>query len=406
MRNSARQGVKGSTHQSWLSRAYDWQVREPCLELPFPAAEYEGRLARTRALMAASGLEALVVCGDPGHAGDVRWLANWNPGVGNAFLFLPLKGEAALVLHDEVPGYDLCATWVREVRPPMRGADALSKLRDDLLDLLQGCGVRRRLGIVGEAGLPTAVYQGMSKDNPHLEIEDVAFLLTALRAVKSPREVEKIREAVRQSDAAMQVAVDAVREGISEKEVVAEALRAMFIEGADDVAFMPIAVAGPRAAWKHAAPTARPIQRGEPVYIDLGASHHGYMADLSRTVLLGEPTPEQRNILEFSLAATEAVKEAACPGIPARRLREVGNEVAAQFGLAARAWGTGHGLGCKLREEPLLDATNELPLQPGMAIAIEPMCVSDMGTFVVEDDILITETGSEYLSQCTRRNWT
>jgi Xaa-Pro aminopeptidase len=52
-----------------------------------------------------------------------------------------------------------------------------------------------------------------------------------------------------------------------------------------------------------------------------------------------------------------------------------------------------------------LDPTNELLLQPGMTIAIEPMCVSEMGTFVVEDDILITETGAEYLSHARRRNW-
>jgi Xaa-Pro aminopeptidase len=399
------EGRKKLTGVSWLSRAYDWHVREPCLELPFPLEEYEGRLARTRALMSERGLEALIVCGDPGHPGDVRWLANWNPGIGNAFLFLPAEGDASLVLHDEVPGYDLCATWVQSIRPPIRGPDSLQAVRGHLLDLLHGENVSQRLGIVGEAGLPTVVYQGIRDDNPNLQIEDVTFLLMGLRAVKSPLEVAKIREAVRQSDAGMAAAIDSIRPGVPEKVVVAEVLRAMFTAGADGVAFMPIVVSGPRAAWKHAAPTGRPIQPGEPVYIDLGAAYQGYCADISRTVLLGEPTPEQANALEFALAATAAVKETARPGIPARRLREVGNEVAAQFGLADRAWGTGHGLGCKLREEPLLDPTNELLLQPGMTIAIEPMCVSDLGTFVVEDDILITEMGSEYLSTSPRRNW-
>jgi Xaa-Pro aminopeptidase len=274
------------------------------------------------------------------------------------------------------------------------------------MGLLHDHGVARRLGIVGEVGLPTAVYQGISADNPELQIEDATQPLMELRAVKSPPEIAIIREAVRQSDAAMRAAVSAVREGVVEKAVVAEALREMFAAGADDVAFMPVVVAGPRATWRHATPTNRPIQRGEPVYIDLGASYLGYCADLSRTVLLGVPTREQANVLEFALAATLAVKEAARPDIPARRLREVGNQVAAEYGLAGKAWGTGHGLGCKLREEPLLDATNDLLLQPGMIIAIEPMCVSQLGTFVIEDDILITETGSEYLSHCPRRNWT
>jgi Xaa-Pro aminopeptidase len=400
------QRLESSAPKTWLSRAYEWQVREPCIELPFPAEEYARRLARTRDLMAEQGLEALIVCGDPGHPGDVRWLANWNPGIGNAFLFVPQEGELTLVLHDTVPGYDLCATWVKEICSPTRGPDSLLKVRDDLLGLLHDHGVARRLAIVGETGLPTVVYQGIQGDNSHLEIEDAAIFFAELRAVKSPKEIEKIREAVRQSDVALRAAVEAVREGVSEREVVAEALRVMFREGADDVAFMPLAVSGPRAAWKHAAPTARPIQQGEPVYIDLGAAHQGYCADLSRTVLLGTPTREQANALEFALAATQAVTEAARPGIPARRLREVGNEIAAQFGIADKAWGTGHGLGCKLREQPLLDATNELLLQPGMTIAIEPMSVSQLGTFVIEDDILITEAGSEVLSHCPRRNWT
>lgn len=400
-----RQEQHNNVRRGWLTRSYAWQIRQRCLELPFPAQEYADRVAKTQALMAERGLEAMIVCGDPGHPGDVRWLANWNPGIGNAFLFLPVRGEATLVLHDEVPGYNLCATWVKDVCSPSRGPESLLKVRDDLLGLLHDHNVQRRLGIVGETGLPTSVYQGVSGDNPRLEIEDATFVLMGLRAVKSSLEIEKVREAVRQSDAAMQAAVEMVREGVLEKDVAAEILRVMFLEGADGVAFMPLVVAGPRAAWKHASPTARPIQCGEPVYIDLGASYRGYCADISRTIFLGEPTPEQANVLEFALAATRAVKEAARPGIPARRLREVGNEVAAQFGLTGIAHGTGHGIGCKLREEPLLDPTNELLLQPGMTIAIEPMCVSELGTFVIEDDILITETGSEYLSHCPRRNW-
>ena len=230
-------------------------------------------------------------------------------------------------------------------------------------------------------------------------------MLMPLRAIKTPREIEMIREAVRQSDAAMKAAVAMVRKGIPEKDILAEVLRVLFMEGATDVSFRPIVVAGPRSVWKHAAPTSRQIQQGEPVYVDLGASYQGYCGDLSRTVFLGSPTSEQANILEFALAATEAVKQAARPGIAARRLREVGNEVASQFGLKGKGYGTGHGIGCSLREEPLLDPDNELLLQPGMTIALEPMYVAELGTAVIEDDILITQGGSEYLSHCSRRNW-
>jgi Xaa-Pro aminopeptidase len=366
--------------------------------------EYEARLATVRRIMAAEGLDALIVCGDLGHPGDVRWLANWRPGVGNAFLFVPLAGEPGLVLHDEVPGFDLCATWVREIVPPARGEGSLAAAGSNLAGLLGDHGARR-LGVAGETGLPMAVQAEITATLPRLEMSDVSAALLRARAVKSPREVAMLREAVRQTDEALSAAVAAAREGVTERQVVAEALRTMVLAGSEEPAFSPLVVAGPRARWKHATPSDRPIGRGEPVYMDMGACHLGYCADLSRTMLLGRPTAEQARRLEFALEATATVREAARPGVPARRLREAGDEVAAHYGLSATAWGTGHGIGCKLREEPLLDPTNELLLAPGMVIAIEPMCVSEHGTFVVEDDILITETGSEYLSHCPRRNW-
>ncbi|GAI85358.1 unnamed protein product [marine sediment metagenome] len=372
------------------SRFYSWKVRQDCLELPFPMSEYGERLRKTQALVAEKDLEAVVICGDTGHKGNVRWLANWEPGIGNAFLFVPAQGEVTLVLNDEVPGYNLCATWVKNICPPTRGAESFSKVRNDLLDLLHDHKVRHSLGIIGSTGLPTSVTLGLLKDNPQLDIVDASSMLMQMRAIKSSLEIEKVREAVRQSDVAIKAAVEMVREGVPEKDVVGEALRVLFVEGATDVSFMPIVVAGSRSIWKHALPTSRPIHRGEPVYIDLGASYQGYCGDLSRTVFLGQPTPEQANILEFALAATEAVKQAARPGVPARRLREIGNEVGIQFGLRGKGYGTGHGIGCSLREEPLLDPDNELLLQPGMTISLEPMYIGELGTAVIEDNILIT----------------
>jgi len=388
-----------------LTRFYSWEARQDCLELPFPVSEYAERLRKTQALIVERDLEAVVVCGDTGHKGNVRWLINWEPSIGNAFIFVPAQGDATLILNDEVPGYSLCSACVKHICSPTRGAESFSKVGQDLLGLLHEYDVKHSLGIIGSTGLPISVSSRLLDDNPKLDIVDAFSMLTQFRAVKSPLEIEKIREAVRQSDAAISAAVAMVQEGTPEKDIVGEVLRVLFVEGATDVSFMPIVVSGPRSVWKHALPTSRPIQRGEPVYIDLGASYHGYCGDLSRTVFLGEPTTEQANILEFALAATEAVKQAARPGIPARRLREVGNEIADQFGLTGKGYGTGHGIGCSLREEPLLDPYNELLLQPGMTISLEPMYIGELGTAVIEDNILITEDGSEYLSHCPRKNW-
>jgi Xaa-Pro dipeptidase len=406
---SADQGTHtpGLTRAARAAQLYRWEQRESHLKLPFAAEEYSERVGKARAAMAAAGLDAVVVCGDSGHPGDVRWLANWRPGIGIAFLVLPLSGEPVLVLYDEVFSFDLCATWVHEIVPPQRGTGALAATGRIIAGRLGELGSIRRLGVVGETALPMAVQQEIHAAMPRLEILDAGDLFSGVRAVKSPAEIAVLRRAVAQSDAAMGAAVSAIRSGQADNEcaAVGAALAAMYLAGAEGPSFAPLVVAGPRTRWKHAGPTLRPFSAGEPIYIDLGAMSDGYCGDLSRTVVLGRPAKAQAHLLEFALAATEAMKRAARPGITARRLREAGDEVAAEFGLAGQAGGAGHGLGCKLREEPLLDPTNELPLQPGMVIAIEPMYVGELGTFVIEDDILVTESGSEYLSHSPRQNW-
>lgn len=387
--------------------AYEWDYREQYLDLPFPVEEYAARVARTRAAMAEAGLAAILVGADRAHDGDLRWLTNFRPLVGNALLLLPIEGEPRLVLHNELSTVPVWATWVRDVVPPRWGFDADATTLAALLDGVRAAAREGKVGIVSDRCVPVAVYQGLV-DQAGLAGR-VAFrsdLLTRVRAVKTPDELTRVRRSVAIADAAMRAAVEAVRAGVPEHAVAAAASEAMFREGAEDTAFPTIVAAGPRAEWKHAAPTDRLIGRGEPVYIDLGARYQGYCSDLSRTVVDGPVSDAVRRGLEYSLEALDAVIAAARPGATPADLFRINREVAERHGVAQHTMNLGHGMGTAMAEFPVLRPDNEEPLAAGMVIALEPMVVQfGVGTLVVEDDIIVTPTGGERLSHAPRRTW-
>jgi Xaa-Pro aminopeptidase len=386
-------------------RAYAWSFREQYLELPFPIAEYEARLARTRTAMASHGLSALIVGGDRYADGDLRWLTNFHPLIGNAILVLPIEGEPRLALHNELSTVSVWATWVRDVQPPRWGPGADDRTLSRLVDIVRDAAARGRIGIVGDRSLPAAIYQGLV-DRTGMRAEFRSDFLTRLRAVKSPAELALIRRSVAIADAGMRAAVEAVGEGVRECEVAGAATGAMFAAGAEDVAFSTIVASGPRADWKHAQPTERKIQAGEPVYVDLGARYQGYCSDLSRTVVPGEPSEDVRRGLEYSLEANRAVVRAARSGTTPAELFRIARSIAEEHGVAEHTMNLGHGMGTAMAELPVLRPDNDEPLEAGMVIAIEPMIVRfGVGTLVVEDDIVVTPDGGELLSHCPQRTW-
>src|SRR5207302_5834001 len=130
---------------------------------------------------------------------------------------------------------------------------------------------------------------------------DGSEVVEPVRAIKSPREIEKIRSACRLVEKGMDEALAAVRFGASENGVAVAAYAAMVGAGSDPLVSNPIVTSGPRSGVAHTSFKNRRLEQGDTVLIELGATVSRYGGALMRTAVLGEPSPEAQEMADAVL---------------------------------------------------------------------------------------------------------
>jgi Xaa-Pro dipeptidase len=230
--------------------------------------------------------------------------------------------------------------------------------------------------------------------------------LPKLRLSKDSAEIALMRRAVEIAEAAMNRILDerAIRPGRTELQVAADLQVAMLREGGQGEAFYPIVAAGPNSASPHVHPSDRPLAEGDLVIVDWGTTYEGYRSDITRTFVLGTPTPDMERIHDAVLAANQAGRLAARPGKPAQEVDRVARRAITLAGFGEHfIHRTGHGLGLETHEPPYIVEGNLELLQEGMTFTVEPgIYLPGLGGVRIEDDVVLTEAGSETLTTLPR----
>lgn len=229
--------------------------------------------------------------------------------------------------------------------------------------------------------------------------------VAALRMHKDDVEVASMRKATAIAQDALGATLASMRAGITERETSAELIQHMLRLGsAGELPFQPIIAFGPNSANPHAVPTDRRLQHGDLVLVDWGANWEGYFSDLTRTFTYGPMDPELLTIARLVEEANAAGRAVSGPGIEAGAVDRATRGVIEAGGYGAQFFHrTGHGLGIEIHEEPYIRGDNEQILRPGMTFTIEPgIYLAGKGGVRIEDDMLITETGAESLSDLPR----
>jgi Xaa-Pro aminopeptidase len=378
---------------------FDLASRRRYLSPDFPDAEYDRRIAAVRAGMAARGLDALVVHAT-GSFATVRWLTNFEPVHGTAFVVVRGDGSLAVttngMLHGEPMHSMIWQCRVADVRCSLgtlygAAADEVARLA---ADALAGA---RRVGLAGGAMMPRLYAAAFDS----VELVAADDIVARARMLKSEAEIAAMAEAGRVAAAAIRAATDAVAPGVLETEVAAAAVATIHRLGGRE-AFRTCVVAGPQAGLKHAYPRPRPIGAGEMVFLDMGAEVRGYASDTSRCVVAGEACGAAADILALAAELHAAGLAVLRPG--------AGNDaLAAALSAVVKASryepdycqsGYGHGIGMDLLEAPggLYEGA-QVVFEPGMTLAFEPMIVREgLGTAVIEDTLVITDSGHRILT--------
>ncbi|WP_298829293.1 Xaa-Pro peptidase family protein [uncultured Planococcus sp.] len=242
------------------------------------------------------------------------------------------------------------------------------------------------------------------KEKVEVEMEPISNLIEKIRMVKTPEEVAVLKAAAKIADDAFEHICGFIRPGLTELDVSNELEFFMRKQGATSSSFDVIVASGLRSALPHGVATDKVIEDGDMITLDFGALYNGYISDITRTVAVGEPSAQLKEIYDIVLKAQELGVEKIGPGMSGIEADAIARDFIKSKGYGeAFGHSTGHGIGLEVHESPGLSFRSETILEPGMAVTVEPgIYLPGVGGVRIEDDILITESGNERLTNSTK----
>ncbi len=305
----------------------------------------------------------------------------WDPPA----IMIPAEGEPVIFAIEEEIDELKENTWVDKVVPYR-----------DVKTLITNVHKKVDMAVIGfnlDIDSSALLYDMFFKIHSRKKVVDVHQLIMKLRMFKEKEEVEYIKKAGEIAKIGMKAALDAIRDGVKEYEIAAEAEYKMKLAGADET-FIYVNSGGPRV---HARPRDRVVD--EYVLIDLMPSYKGYFYDMARTVIL---KPNKRR--EEALKAMEEMH------LKLSELLELDNvfnrveskvfDIFKKYGFESEyLYGFGHGVGLRYEETPILTIVpgdRMKPVKPNMVISAghAPLSGKELGTIKIEDTHLIREDGS------------
>ena len=216
-------------------------------------------------------------------------------------------------------------------------------------------------------------------------------LVTDMRAIKEPAEIQALQRAVDVGDAAFTAVAQRIEPGWTERRMTLEIESEARQLGAEGLSFPTIVAAGPHGAMPHAQPRDHAIADGDGVVIDMGVIVDGYCSDLTRTIVVGKPTAKFREVYDIVLTAQRTAEEIVRSGMTGEEAHMLAHNVIAEAGYGENfGHGLGHGVGLLIHEAPRLARLAKDELKDGMVFTIEPgIYVTGWGGVRIEDMVVM-----------------
>jgi Xaa-Pro aminopeptidase len=336
---------------------------------PIARDEYLLRIDKARKLMRQSGIGALLI--EPGASMVYFTGVHWWRSERLTAVIIPRDGEIAIVTpHFEAPSVGETLEVPAELRVWHEDQNPLETVAGVLRDRK----VRDPVGI--EETVRYFAIDGLMRALPDVQIMSGAAIFRACRMVKSPNELKLMQKAADITIAAYRHVAPRIQKGMTPKDI-GDMMDAAHVALGADPEFALILL-GEASAYPHGSGKPQAVKEGEVVLMDCGCSVHGYQSDISRTLVFGGATTDQRKVWEQVRQGQQIAIETARAGVAAGA---VDDAVRAQY----EKWGygpgyelpgtphrTGHGIGLDGHEPVNLVHGEQTPLAQGMCFSNEP----------------------------------
>ncbi|MGE0240733.1 MAG: M24 family metallopeptidase [Parvibaculaceae bacterium] len=370
----------------------------------FSVDEHKRRFDRLRGALRAARLDACLMVAPENiyHAGGYEtWVGVNSP---QFMIFTKDEDAPTLILRNVDLALARETTWIGDLRTYHLHTDSVPELVGKVLKE-KGLG-QGTLGIEFQSyALPHAMALALKDALPGFAFTDCTDLFGDLRLIKSPAEIDMLRQAGAFARTGLAAARRALKPGMTEIALAAEIEGAMRRAGSDYWAIPTELASGWRSAGGHAAPRLKVIEPGDLVHVEFAGVSNRYHATALQTLAVGEPSPRARELYDVALLSLKAGLRATKPGARVDAIEEASLEPLRKAGLEhAAMMRFGYGLG--IAYPPIWLETLQISrgfdrvLQPGMVFVLhsclelpdEEIGIVQGGTY------LLTDTGLEMLA--------
>jgi len=312
---------------------------------------------------------------------------------GAARLLIPT--DSASILYVFGTNYENAKASVKNcnVELMQRGEDANKKVADQCK--------KAKLKRIGFDSLDITSFQTIKKNLKKTRLKAAGQAVWNLRKVKDQNELRNMRKAAELTDKGAKTAVETIKPGMREYEVAAEVEYSMRKLGSEGTAFETIVASGLKSAYPHGGCTGKKIKKGELIQFDIGARYQHYSADLTRTYLVGKPTPKQQKMYKVVMEAQEKAFQKIREGVKAKLVDAAARDVIKKHGFGeCFPHGLGHGVGLAVHEPPTLNKVSKDILKAGNVVTNEPgVYIVGYGGVRIEDTVLVKKDGAQRLTK-------
>ncbi|MHB9132179.1 MAG: M24 family metallopeptidase [Armatimonadota bacterium] len=378
-----------------------------------PASEFRQRIGRMQEGMAREGLDGMMVYGDEYRKENLRYVSNFWPIFERGACFIPREGEPILAGAPEGEQYAkemtvwsdvrnikefACVSVPEEIDYPLA---TFSSLKDILGETLKG---GKKLGMVGMWDIPAPIFERVKAAYPGLEISDASPIINAMRLIKTPAEIDCLRDAGRQACAGFKALMEMTVPGNTEAQAAGAAQGAALMAGAEAINFM-IYGSGPRCDTIIGRSTERVIQDGDMIMAALAVQYQGYVATAEFPFVAGKASPEQTAFLNILFEAATVQLDFLHDGGNAGAMVRAVKAIFAKHGAQRYdIYPPMHGIGLAEAESPYPNEATEYEFRAGMCVNSDVSLFGHPGgSNRIEEGFIIGEKGPESITPLIRQ---